>query len=223
MRTGLSRTIAGLAVGLATCAPLASSPAQTTTLDFTAVPAPAPPLTATTVGASYATQGYTFGCIDASTGMPCATLAVIQAGPSYPGQPVLFNNNIYGITTLSRTDGGLFDLFSAAMSPFSSIGGNIVFEGTVAGGGTVTQSFPLGNTPTSLSTALFSGFMNLSSIRFAVAGFTGGGAANAVQITDIVVGPSASVTVTPEPTSAVLFVTGLIGLVSTARRRRTPR
>jgi len=58
---------------------------------------------------------------------------------------VLFNNNISRITTLSRLDGGLFDLCSAAVSPFNAAGGTVIVEGTVAGGGTVTQSFALGN------------------------------------------------------------------------------
>ncbi|MGI8549141.1 MAG: hypothetical protein ACR2M1_17765, partial [Gemmatimonadaceae bacterium] len=120
-------------------------------------------------GTPYTTQGYTFGCLNANDGTSCASLSVL--GPNnrqYPGSPALFNNNIYGITTLARADGASFNLFSAAMSPLfgNRVSNTVGFEGFLASGGTVTQSFTLFSSPSPLVFYTFTGFENLSSVRF---------------------------------------------------------
>lgn len=193
-------------------------------LNFADVPLPSTGIL--TLGAAYTTQGYTFGCQTANAAFPlCTSLTVI--GPTYFGgsgrsEQALFNNNIYGITTLARADRSAFDLLSWRLGPLfnSQTAPDVVVEGTLAGGGTVTQSFlvPVGGTGFTLFN-FSSAFRGVTSVRWRSGGFGPGAITNVEQVATVTVGPSA-VTVTPEPTSLALVGAGLGALVFGMARRR---
>lgn len=202
-------------------APSAAQPTATITFNEITPPATAG---ARTIGTPYLTQGYTFGCVDASTGAPCSSLSVLGTGnAAYTGSAALFNNNVFGITTLAREDGGAFDLLSLSMAPLFATApftGPVVFEGTVAGGGTATQTFLLAPPVGALTTYTFSGaFRGLVSVRFRGLGF--GAAANTVApVVDDIVVRQVATEVVPEPATVALLATGLLAVGGAAVRRR---
>jgi hypothetical protein len=212
--------LAVLANASAVTFPLGAQPTVTITFD-------APPLTPITGTTTYLSQGYAFGCVDANTGAACSSLGAIPAdNAAYTGSAALFNNNIFGITTLARQDGGAFDLLSLRMSPFgfgagdTRYAGPVVFEGLLAGGATVTQTFittpPVG-APTTY--AFPDAFRGLVSLRYRGEGF-GPTATSVGPVVDDVVLRQAAVAVVPEPSPVALTATGLLGLGLVARRRR---
>jgi hypothetical protein len=222
-RTGV---IAG---AFAVCLSAASAlGAQTTTITFNEITVP-PGTVSQPLPTPYATQGYVFGCVNASTGAPCGTPGLAVVGPAsfpaYPGSSALYNGNLaFGITTLARQDGGAFSLLAVDMARLSFLvpGGPMVFEGMLAGGGTVTQTIDVTPVaPGTLATYGFaSTFQNLLSVRFRGGGF-GPGSTSIASVVDNVVVSAGPATVVPEPSTWALLSTGLLvlGGVAAARRR----
>ncbi|MBC7404198.1 MAG: PEP-CTERM sorting domain-containing protein [Cytophaga sp.] len=89
----------------------------------------------------------------------------------YYGSTSLFNDDLNGITFLSKDDGGTFTLNSidlAALNNYYSWGSgeNISFTGNLHGGGTVTQTFQF-TEQFKFLTFSFNGFENLDSVTWA--------------------------------------------------------
>jgi hypothetical protein len=215
------RTVLGLLITVSILESALAQPidAQATTLTFGPVPTMAG---GTAIPNPYVTQGYTFGCINADDATACSSLEVpgTGLGVRFTGAATLFNNNIFGITTIAQANGSPFDLFSARISPFNVLQTPLplVFEGFLASGGTVTQSFAYTTSPGTLATYTFGPqFVNLLSVQYRVGGFGAGPVSDAAQVNDFVVSPA---TTTPEPGSITLIVSGLIAIAPFARRRR---
>jgi hypothetical protein len=205
-------------------APVAAQP--TTTITFDEIE-PERPIHA--LPAPYATQGFVFDCIYSDDGTPCRWLH--SFGPThaaYPGSPALFNNSLFGITTLARQDRGAFNIFALDLAPFisSAYWGPVVFEGTLADGGTVTETFAVSGVPGALTTFTFSSsFRNLRSFRYRGDGFGRAPTSVAVTVDNVVVqavGP-AGPAVVPEPSTWALLGTGLLAVGGITRRRGPPR
>ena len=141
-------------------------------------------------------------------------------GPTHPGytgspqQPnaALFNRSLEAVTLLSRQDGNAFDLFSIDLA---ELNGDVTppdfltvtFDGLLASGGTVTQTFQLDGDAFGLETFAFTGFTGLSQVSW-----TQGPASLAHQFDNIV-------TAIPVPAAVWLFGSGLLGLTGVARYR----
>lgn len=204
--------VAALAVPVAASAAVAQGPVTITFDDL--------PTALSSSRAQYVSLGYRFDCVSATDGSSCASLTSLPAThPAYTGTPALFNNNIYGITTLARVDGGAFDLTSVRLAPFmtGSAGSGFVFEGVTTAGATVTQTFTLTGTVGALTTYSFTSlFRDLRSVRFRAGGFGAAANQNVPVVDDLVIAPTATV---PEPTVMALTAAGLVALAATARRR----
>ena len=194
------------------------------TLTFADVPVSS--VGSTALGASYTTQGYTFGCQSADpVNFPeCQSLTVLgTTGAEGNGlaEQTLFNNSFVGITTLARVDAGAFDLLSWRIAPlFDDQASTILVEGTRQSGGVVTQSFVLPLGMSGLATFAFtSDFRALSSVRWRGGGFGPEFVGDAEQVAAITVAPSATAVV-PEPSTHALFATGLLALGGVIGRRR---
>ena len=136
-----------------------------------------------------------------------------QGNTQYAGSAGLHERISNGLITLSRADGSRFTLTSIDLSTLHPQGVSpaVVFVGTLAGGGTVTQTF----TPTAFGfhTFVFSGsFTNLLNVTW----HQGSDDFNAHQFDNIVVSSSV-----PEPASMILLGSGLVGVGGVARRRRS--
>ena len=130
--------------------------------------------------------------------------------PGYTGSAALFNRSQNALTVLSRQDGSAFDLFTIDLA---ELNGNVTppefltvtFDGLLATGGTVTQTFQLDGNAFGLETFSFVGFTGLSQVSWTQD-------TPFHQFDNIV-------TTIPVPAAAWLFGSGLLGLIGVARRR----
>lgn len=146
---------------------------------------------------------------------PLATFGTLE--PRYPFSTALFSNSISGVLTLTQVGGGAFDLLSidiAELDPgFPQF---ITFTGTLAGGGTVTQSVtPDG--PRGLQTFTMIGFTNVTQVQWhQISPFH---QFDNINVSTAGSGNSAA----PEPATAVLLGTGLLPMLGAMIRRRRLR
>lgn len=123
------------------------------------------------------------------------------------------------ITTITRLDGGAFDLNKIDLAPWG-VGQNgpdftVLFTGVRLDQSTVTQSLTVQNAYTAggrplLQTGVFSGFTGLTSVSMTQGVYAGG---TAYQFNNLVVDETSNPTPVPDPGSTfVLLGTGLLGL-----------
>lgn len=136
----------------------------------------------------------------------------------YTGSASLFNNTHRGETIISEQSNNLFSIFSIDLAPYSLelstgdyIGSeSILFTGTKSDNTAVEQVFNLGTTVNIMSTYSFeSSFTDLVSLNWDQGSILG----TRHQFDNI------EVQAVPNPSSIILFSTGLIGMVSFARKR----
>jgi hypothetical protein len=115
---------------------------------------------------------------------------------NYAGSTTLFNYSTGGNTRLTQVGGGAFTLSSIDLTHLFDFGNNtpmtVTFNGTVAGGGTVTQSFTTDSVLNTLETFNFTNFTNLVSVDWIQNN-------PFHQFDNINVTPTASATAVPEP------------------------
>ncbi len=165
-------------------------------------------------GASYVENGYLFtntATVESSGFAPSfATLGNQVYG--YSGSTALLNNNYLGQTVLARVDGGTFNLSSiilATLYPMDApdnTPASVIFNGTLASGATVSQSFTVNGTSGTQVFSFGSDFNNLVSANWEQTPY-------AHQFDNV------DVTPTPIPAAAWLLGSGLMGLVGLRRRK----
>jgi hypothetical protein len=91
---------------------------------------------------------------------------------NYPGSTALFNNRQAGVTTLTQVGGGDFSMVSLDLMAFAtnSASQTVTFTGTLANNSTVTQSFTVPASGSSITETLFvfttPGFTDVKSVAF---------------------------------------------------------
>jgi hypothetical protein len=179
-----------------------TSLAGTTTINFNALTQSGSG--ANCVGHSDDSGGFTFA--DASN---VDGVCVWQTGSqSYTGETMLFEDTAFGTLLMTPDSGIPFVIQSIDLATVYDNSGPspVTFLGQLNGGGTVTVSTTL-DSP-GITTFVFpSDFTNLDSLSWLQT-------PNYNQFTDLVVG------VTPEPSSYVLFGTGLLAMIGLVWRRK---
>lgn len=134
----------------------------------------------------------------------------------YTGSVALFNNDFGGgENRLARADGGLFQLHAISLtSLYLNVFGDaadypvsVTFNGSLADGGNVSQTFLLADNSGMQSVSFDAGFTNLTSVSWSNDG-------NFHQYDNI------NVTAVPEPSGIALSLAGLLAIAGIQHRRR---
>ncbi|HEY0777836.1 MAG TPA: PEP-CTERM sorting domain-containing protein [Gemmatirosa sp.] len=152
-----------------------------------------------------------------AVGVACGTpYSFATGGPTetaiWTGSPALFLNDPTATEVdFGRVGGGSFSMQSIDFASFYGADEAITLVGSLAGGGTVMQTFSFLGTASGLQTLTLNGFAGLTSVRVtALDSFR----------EPIVLFDNIAVTATPEPATIALVAGGLLGLGTAARRRR---
>jgi hypothetical protein len=175
------------------------------------------------VGSTYSSHGFTFtASVPLGTDNDPGFNTIGTRSSSFAGSTPLYNLNGFGVTTLTRTDGGRFSLFSIdlAETPNFDAAGNpvdlgafsLTFFGQRAHGPNVEATATISAFP-GTTTFLFAGFTDLDSVSWVQGG---GGARNLTHQFD-------NVRVLPvfEPSTLLLLGLGLSW--ATVRSRKQER
>jgi len=131
----------------------------------------------------------------------------------------------YASTPDTITAGGNeFTMNSIDLAPLLAGGTgtfDVEFTGTFADSSTTSQTFTVNDSPDALQLFNFSGFANVVSVSFGQGTNSGffEGQDTAYQFDDVDATLPGSTSTTPEPSSALLFASGLVGLFLLASRR----
>ena len=171
-------------------------------------------------GKFYSEAGYDF-----TSDAPVHNLATWgTASGNYFGSTALWNGDgtgVTGITRLTRTDGGAFDLLSIDIAELNLAGAGIAgvtFEAVFSGGGTTSANFTTDGDRTtgdlsSFQTFAFTGFTDIVSVSWLqVTPF--------IQFDNVTVHNAADI---PEPRAVALFLAAAVLTLALAGRRRAPR
>ncbi len=197
---------------------LAGAPAQAVVIDFEALEhGGTGQLALSGTGKFYSENGFDFN--SSSTTNNFAVWGTASA--NYLGSTALWNGDgtgVTGITTLTRTGGGSFDLNSIDVGELFVTGSGIAtveFVGTFFGGGTISQSFTTDGvraTGSGFETVDFTGFTDLVSVSW-------------LQVTPFIQFDNVTLDEAPvsaaEPAALAILGLGFAALGLYGRRRRT--
>lgn len=166
-------------------------------------------------GATYLDNGYLFTntATEANSGYAPSFATLGSQVYGYSGSTALINNNYTGQTVLARTNGGTFNLAAITLATLYPMDApdntpvTVQFNGHLANGNTVTQSFTVQGDFAAQSFTFGSDFSNLVSVDWLQDAY-------AYQFDNV------DVTATPVPAAAWLLGSGLLGLAGLRRRER---
>ena len=170
----------------------------------------------------YTEDGYTLN--SNNTVSRFATWGTRQPPNLYLRSTALINLDFNGLTTLTKSDNGLFNLMSidlAASDPGNQILIGVSFTGTKADNSTVTQTF---TGITGFDRYFLNNFTNLNKVEWTQSTYSiddpfDGNYHTGHQFDNIVLNFGGDIVTTPVPAAAWLFSSALMGFVGLRRKQ----